>query len=94
MKISVNPDNYPHVFTACTALALNNGVPYGQKRFYMPEGMPTDMLDRAERGLASLNSEELDTFVCGDNEEIKEIAKRSDDLFIVHVLLNAVFEEI
>lgn len=90
--VILTPDNYPTMFTLCTAIVLDNGLNYGKKEFTMPLcGIPP-LMEMAERGVKGLTAEELEEFACGEQEEISSIAQRNSDLAVAHCLLNAFFD--
>jgi len=100
----VTRENYPHLHAAFLEIELDNGghhvnriaagqglpEPIDLERFEVP-GAWSHLAPGADRALARLkeqSEDDLETFVCGDQDSAEEIEKRQGDLSEARILLN------
>lgn len=90
-KYTVSPDNFPHTFEALDTLSHDCGG-----RCHPSYEIPDTWLDKLpaiESGLSTLTEDERITFSCGDEDDMAQIALRSDGLALAHRLLNDWFDD-
>lgn len=103
----VTRDNYQHLHAAFLEIELDNGghhvnriataqgleAPIDLESFFVPEAW-SHLVSGAEHGLSKLSADsadDLETFLCGDQDEADTIRKRRGDLDEAHILINSWF---
>jgi hypothetical protein len=94
MQVRVNKDHFPFLFKTFFMLEQDNGginrIEDAPKEFVI-DGYSLVTLLSAEAGIAGLTEDELENFVCGEEEERDNLLKRKPWLQVVDDLLTNLF---
>lgn len=90
--VLVTQQSYPTLFRAFETISHDVGAGAGHTNYSVPPEW-VDKLALVEKELSLLSTADLETLLIGEDSEAIAIVARSDNLLIVHKMLNAFFDD-